>query len=932
MRRMLTALGLAGALALACSYTIPITKVRGRITTDAGTQDFEVVITSVEPVDGGVAAPDTGPRDAGVVPDAGPPPDAGTGLTQRVTTPAELGAAMANKAVSTIVLAKGTFALGAPVTTSRPGPVAILGEPGAVVETNGAEEAFLIEHPFYTFRGFRVNVTGAGAYHAFKFNGARAKGLSAGSDALVEDVVMAVSPQGESGIKGSSTGIAPYPDRVVLRRVEVYFVSPSTNSQVEGIDGMGVEFWRIEESKVHHVQKTNGLGWGVLIKGGSRGTVIERTLFYDNDVHISVGGTSSSNRNPPAEHLDGIVRNNLFLRSKDVAIYLERAANTTITNNTITDSFGTCTSCSSIDVRYPESVAILTNNIQDKKSLPRDGGTFTATANVIGGFTAADFINAAAFDLRPKPGTALASAAIDKGIPTDGLTYDGVTRPIGAPDIGAYESTSSEPKPPTLALTELTGHGIPGVYRGGLALADFDRDGLLDVVAIGYWDKGVTKNASGSDDCRYGATDGIKARVYRNTTAKGGPPRFALLRDYPNLGGCGAEVQVGDFNGDANPDFVVQVRNGIDNTVYFGDGSGNFTPKVIEPGFACASTSLGLAVADFDRDGKDDIITNSDGYRGTAAALWYRWAGTAFEGKQRGYPHRMAYGGTTVAGDLDGDGYPDLIVGGNNARGLTFGTYDCNSDPDLKYGQAHRNNAGALNTNAWFVVANYALEAFGRSSASTPVNPRRLELTGCRGGDNLQYALADVDLDKRLDLLVAGSSGFSGRPSMPGNAHYAFAILRNVTGTATDWVTWENVGIGPDGGPGDLGGNQTNTGVGNLDYGGAIAVGDLNGDRYPEVVIQGHRRYLEKTPGSYVFGVMAFLSRGGTDFEWIPTAMPSSFVPIAECGIRIGDLNGDGRADVILCGAELPWHSNGTNANDLNTAATIKMRIFTAQL
>src|SRR5262249_3799998 len=151
----------------------------------------------------------------------------------------------------------------------------------------------------------------------------------------------------------------------------------------------------------------------------------------------------------------------------------------------------------------------------------------------------------------------------------------------------------------------------------------------------------------------------------------------------------------------------------------------------------------------------------------------------------------------------------------------------------------------------------------------------------CDGGDNVQYAIADVDRDGHNDLIVAGSGGFGGRADLQGGTHYAFAILRNVAGNGTDFVTWENEAIGPDGKPGDLQGNATNSGVGNVDARG-IAIGDLDGDGWPEVVIEGHRRQLEST-GRYIFDDMLFLNLGNGDWKWLPGALPISR-PVGESG------------------------------------------------
>jgi hypothetical protein len=466
-----------------------------------------------------------------------------------------------------------------------------------------------------------------------------------------------------------------------------------------------------------------------------------------------------------------------------------------------------------------------------------------------------------------------------------------------------------------LTLTSEEGHGIPGMYLGGSAAGDFNGDGRADLVMAGYFDRAY--------DDRMNCLGNAELRVYTSKSPKGGPIRFERTTGYKDLGACGAQVVTGDFDGDEKLDFAVQIKNGIDTTAYFGKGDGTFKPVVLEKNFGTHSTSFGMAAADVDRDGKDDLIFASDGYADYHKAgkgLWYKWTRDKFQPKQTDFSHAMAYGGTLAAGDLDGDGYPEVAVAGNAT--VPFGDYFCDNK---LFGQIHKNRAGTIEKSPMGIVANYALRAFGRADPSEKVNPRRFDKT-CAGGDNVQYSIADVDRDGHNDLIVAGSGGFGGRPDMPGGAHYSFAILRNVDGTGTSFVTWENVGIGRDGRPGHLDGHSTNTGVGNVDLQ-SIAAGDLDGDGWPEIVIEGHRRSSEKNPGSYVYGTMLFHNRTHGDWVWLPDAL-SITRPIGASNPVIADFDGDGRNELLLVGAERPFHTNGENARDENTPATLKAYLF----
>ncbi len=168
-----------------------------------------------------------------------------------------------------------------------------------------------------------------------------------------------------------------------------------------------------------------------------------------------------------------------------------------------------------------------------------------------------------------------------------------------------------------------------GAYPLGIAIADFNSDGIPDIatansgsdpvtVLLGNGDGTFTAapslTAGASPDAIVTADfngDGIPDLAVANygsdavTVFLGsGGGAFSAVSSAPATGDGPIAMAVGDFNGDGYTDLVV--ANNTDGTVgvLLGEGNGSFEPMV---SYAVGAGPVSIAVADFNADGKLDL-------------------------------------------------------------------------------------------------------------------------------------------------------------------------------------------------------------------------------------------------------------------------------------------------------------------------------------
>ncbi|MCP4542303.1 MAG: hypothetical protein GY832_34715 [Chloroflexi bacterium] len=330
----------------------------------------------------------------------------------------------------------------------------------------------------------------------------------------------------------------------------------------------------------------------------------------------------------------------------------------------------------------------------------------------------------------------------------------------------------------------------------------------------------------------------------------------------------------GDLNGDGYSDLVVgapeydagQIRTGAV-FVYYGSAAGLDANSVwiIEGDQADARLGRAVSIAgDVNGDGYTDVIVSAPGYGGVqseeGAAFVYHgslvglvtgpvdW--TATGGQEDAHFGRAV----STAGDVNGDGYSDVIIGA----------------PDYDGDQV---DGGA------------AFVYYG-SSAGLETGPADWMVTGDQPAAHLGAAVSiagDVDGDVYSDVVIGAPLYDITGTLILTDTGQVYVYRGSATGLVMGTVSWQFWG--------DQAGANFGTAV--------STAGDVNGDGYSDIII-GASGY----DGDQVDGGAVFVHHGSS----VGTSSPASWTVMgdqegAHLGAAVsaaGDVNGDGYADVIV--------------------------------
>lgn len=406
---------------------------------------------------------------------------------------------------------------------------------------------------------------------------------------------------------------------------------------------------------------------------------------------------------------------------------------------------------------------------------------------------------------------------------------------------------------------------FPEIMGGGVALLDVDGDGLLDVYLV----QGGALGPEIDADRRQ-----RRDQLFRNVSRPGPDGRLALrFEDITEASGIratgyGMGVAVGDVDGDGRPD--IYLLNYGPNQLWRNLGDGRFSDATATAGLADSSWSVSASFADLDGDGHLDLYVanyaefdfashkpcRSHGtsardycspsvYAASADRLYRNLGDGRFEDHSAAAGIGAARGhglGVSVA-DLDGDGRPDIYVANDG-------------DPNFLW-----LNRGAMRFEDVAMLAGAAVNSAGASEAGMGVDIADFD----RDGDE-DIFLTHMKRETNTLYVNGGQGWFEDRSAASGLAAPSVAS----TGFGTVWLDADRDGW--------LDLMVVNGAV--MQEPDQVAAGDASPYR------QRDQLFLNDRSGRFIDG----RRRGGPAFAH----------PHVGRGLAVGDLDNDGRSDLVI--------------------------------
>ncbi len=321
-----------------------------------------------------------------------------------------------------------------------------------------------------------------------------------------------------------------------------------------------------------------------------------------------------------------------------------------------------------------------------------------------------------------------------------------------------------------------------GMYPDGVATADFDRDGKMDLAVVN-WVEGTVSILPGRGDGTFGAP--------RSQSTGVGPMALAI----------------GDFNGDGKPDVAVSNLLSQDITILLGAGDGSLVHAGTIP---VGAALFGIVAGDLDGDGRVDLAVangTSAGVPGQSVFLFFGKGDGTFQ-----LAGSLPVGAGPVAlamRDVNGDGRQDLVVA----------------------------NADSNDVSVWLGSGNGSFS--GGTRYAVDWRPQGIAVGDLNGDGRPDVAVANGWSDSVSVLLNGGNGGYLPAVNYPVGIAPGGLVIADFTGDGKSDIAvlnqlGESISLLRGRGDGTFGAAEAYT---VLAQPLAIATADFNGDGKPDLAV-----------------------------------------------------------------------------------------------
>ena len=482
-----------------------------------------------------------------------------------------------------------------------------------------------------------------------------------------------------------------------------------------------------------------------------------------------------------------------------------------------------------------------------------------------------------------------------------------------------------------------------GGQPNGIAIGDIDGDGKPDL-AVANWNGGtvsVLRNTSVSGSVSFATQvtaavgSGASGIVIGDIDGDGKPDlavanltsnTVSVLRNTSTMGSVSFATQVtaptgtqpnciaiGDIDGDGKPDLAVANYSSNTVSILRNSSVSGFVSFAIQVSVATGNGPASISIGDIDGDGKPDLavanenISNVSVLRNTSTTGSVSFATQVI----------ASIGGAALSiamGDLDGDGKPDIVTANNNVTTISVirndpfllapvissvSTYQGTAGASVSITGNHF-NATPANNIVYFGATQAVVSAASVTSlnVTVPAGATYSDITIENTGDalagaspnpflpeysNSGYIAGTVNLDPKVDLAAGTHPGGVAVGDVDGDGKPDIVVVNMGSNTVS---VYRNISAS-----GSITAGSFATQV-NFSTGGSpvyVALADIDRDGKPDIVVTNR--------GSNTVSVFRNTSTiGSVSFAAQVTATTGNNPE----GIAIGDIDGDGRYDLVV--------------------------------